>query len=77
MNLVGAIVIFFIAWWLSFFAVLPIGVRGQFEDGDVVEGSEEGAPSHPMIKKKALWAVGGAIIMTAIVQLIVVFGLQG
>jgi len=66
MTLTGAIVFFVIFWWLSFFIVLPIGVRGQFEEGDVVEGSEEGAPVHPMIGKKALWATYGGLGLTAV-----------
>lgn len=54
MDPVGAIVVFVISWWLSFFCVLPIGVRGQFEDdGDVVDGTDEGAPKEPMLKKKS------------------------
>ncbi|MEO0816788.1 MAG: DUF1467 family protein [Pseudomonadota bacterium] len=65
MTLTGAIVFFVIFWWLSFFIVLPIGVRGQFEDGPVQEGTEEGAPSNPMIRKKALWATYGAVGQTA------------
>ncbi|MEL6568037.1 MAG: DUF1467 family protein [Pseudomonadota bacterium] len=64
MTLTGAIVFFVIFWWLSFFIVLPIGVRGQFEDGPVQEGTEEGAPSNPMIRKKALWATYGAVGLT-------------
>ena len=66
MTLTGAIVFFVIFWWLSFFIVLPIGVRGQFEDGEVVEGSEAGAPVDPMIRKKALWATYGGLGLTAV-----------
>lgn len=76
MNLVGGIVIFLISWWLCFFAVLPIGVRGQFEDGDIVEGTEEGAPAEHMLPKKALWATIGAVICTLIAGLVVVPWLQ-
>ena len=73
MDLVGAIVVFVIAWWLSFFVVLPIGVQGQFEDGgEVIEGTEEGAPKEPMLKKKAIWATIGAVVLTAIAHFIVV-----
>lgn len=67
MTLTGAIVIFVIAWWLVFFAVLPIGVRGQFEDDSTVEGTEEGAPVDPMIRKKAIWATFGSALVTALV----------
>lgn len=67
MTLTGAIVIFVIAWWLVFFAVLPIGVRGQFEDDSTVAGTEEGAPVDPMIRKKAIWATLGSVAVTALV----------
>ncbi|MEM1104785.1 MAG: DUF1467 family protein [Pseudomonadota bacterium] len=66
MTITGAVVFFVIFWWVCFFIVLPIGVRGQFEDGDVVEGSEAGAPVSPMIGKKALWATYGAIGLTSV-----------
>lgn len=73
MDPVGFVVVFIITWWLSFFCVLPIGVQGQFEqDGDVIEGSEEGAPKEPMLKKKAIWATGGALALTLIAHFLVV-----
>ena len=73
MDPVGGIVVFVIAWWLSFFCVLPIGVQGQFEDnGEVIEGTEEGAPKEPMLKKKAMWATIGAVVLTLIAHFIVV-----
>lgn len=73
MDPVGFVVVFIICWWLSFFCVLPIGVQGQFEeDGDVVEGSEEGAPKEPMLKEKVLWASIGAIVLTLIAHFAVV-----
>ena len=73
MDLVGGIVVFIISWWLSFFVVLPIGVKGQFEDGgEVIEGSEEGAPKEPMIRKKVIWASIGAVVLTLIAHFFVV-----
>ncbi len=72
MDPVGAVVVLIISWWLSFFVVLPIGVRGQYEDGDIPEGSEEGAPAEPMLKKKVIWASIGAVILTAIAHFFVV-----
>jgi predicted secreted protein len=76
MNLVGGFVIFAISWWICLFAVLPIGIRGQFEDGDIIEGTEEGAPAEHMLPKKALWASIGAVICTAIAGLVVIPWLQ-
>ncbi|WP_370237226.1 MULTISPECIES: DUF1467 family protein [Henriciella] len=76
MNLVGGVVIFIISWWMCLFAVLPIGVRGQFEDGEVVEGTEEGAPTHHMMPKKLVWATIGAAICTVVAGLIIIPLLQ-
>ena len=73
MDPVGFVVVFIITWWLSFFCVLPIGVQGQFEDdGSVIEGTEAGAPKEPMLKKKAIWATGGAVVLTTLAYFIVV-----
>ncbi len=67
MGLFETAVVFVIAWWLVFFAVLPIGVRSQYEIGDPTPGTEEGAPSDPMLAKKAIWATIGAIAATVCV----------
>ena len=61
---------------MCLFVVLPIGVRGQFEDGDIVEGTEEGAPAAHMMPKKMLWATIGAGICTALAGLVVIPLLQ-
>lgn len=49
MSLPFAIATYFICWWMVLFVVLPFGVRSQEEQGEVVEGSEPGAPSVPRI----------------------------
>lgn len=76
MNLVGGVVIFLISWWMCLFVVLPIGVRGQFEDGEIEDGTEEGAPVRHMMPKKIIWATIGAIICTVVAGLVVVPLLQ-
>lgn len=55
MNWATVILVYVIAWWMVFFAALPVGVRAQNEtDEDMVEGSVESAPSNPNLKKKAI-----------------------
>ena len=54
-GLVNGLVVFLITWWLVLFTMLPIGVRSQEEGGEVLEGSEPGAPMAPMLAKKAWW----------------------
>ena len=50
-----ALAIFFTMWWTVLFAVLPFGIRSQDEAGEVVQGSERGAPAAPGLLAKALW----------------------
>jgi len=71
MGFAAATIVFVLAWWICFFAVLPIGVRGQWEDDSTVPGTEEAAPSNPMLMKKALWASIGAAIVTGLAALII------
>ena len=44
--------IYGIVWFLTIFMVLPFGVVSQSEAGEVVPGSEGGAPSQPRIGRK-------------------------
>ncbi|MGF0536412.1 DUF1467 family protein [Agrobacterium sp. ES01] len=37
--------VYFIIWWITLFAVLPIGLRTQYENDDVVPGTVESAPA--------------------------------
>jgi predicted secreted protein len=54
MSLSFAIAIYFIIWWTVLFAVLPIGVRTQAEDGAIVPGTPESAPAAPRLLRVAL-----------------------
>ncbi|MBS7803801.1 DUF1467 family protein [Rhizobiales bacterium TNE-4] len=54
MNVTGAIALYFIVWWMTLFTVLPIGVRSQEEAGEVVPGSEIGAPTRARMGFKVL-----------------------
>jgi predicted secreted protein len=62
---IGSIVaVFLVVWWLSFVAVLPIGARSQHEAGDIVAGTEPGAPVAPALIRKMILATGVAIVLT-------------
>ena len=58
--------IYFIMWWLVFFAVLPFGVRSQDEHGDIVPGTDPGAPAVHGLKIKAVWTTVVATIVFAV-----------
>ncbi|MGC6500000.1 MAG: DUF1467 family protein [Henriciella sp.] len=72
MDPVGGVVVFIICWWVCLFMVLPIGVRSQAEDGEVVEGSEAGAPVRPMMLRKVIWATIGAGGLTVLAAWVVI-----
>ena len=47
--------IYFIVWWLVFFAVLPWGIRSQREHGEIAPGTDPGAPAVHGLKAKLVW----------------------
>lgn len=77
MNLFSAFVVWLIIWWLVLFIILPIGIRGQAEEGDIVKGSEPGAPHTLDIKRKfiqttiiasALWVLTCILIVSGVID---------
>lgn len=64
MSLFLGIAIYIILWWLSFFAMLPIGARSLHEADEVsAPGVERGAPKAPKLAFKAAWAAGIAAVL--------------
>jgi predicted secreted protein len=51
MSLTIGIAVYVVIWWTVLFAVLPIGVRTQGEDGVVVPGTPESAPTTPHLRR--------------------------
>lgn len=45
MPILSAFAVYFVIWWITLFAVLPIGMRTQAEAEEVVPGSVESAPA--------------------------------
>ena len=60
MGWVTGIVVFLMVWWLTLFAVLPLGIEAEAR---TVEGQGAGAPRNPQLRRKFL-------ITTAITTLI-------
>jgi predicted secreted protein len=75
MSLATAIAIYFIIWWVVLFTVLPWGVRSQEEGGDVVSGSDPGAPTIPRLWWKLFWTTVVSGVVFAICALIYVYRL--
>ncbi|EKF58512.1 MAG: DUF1467 family protein [Agrobacterium albertimagni] len=45
MAILSGLAVYFVIWWLVLFAVLPIGLRTQDEDQEVVPGTVASAPT--------------------------------
>ena len=67
MAVVFAISLYIVIWWIVLFAMLPIGVRTQAEEGEVSPGTTESAPHLPMLLPK--------IVATTVVSSLVFAGL--
>ncbi len=63
MSIATALAIYFIIWWVMLFAVLPWGVRSQYESGAVSPGTDPGAPARPRV-----WRI---LIMTTVAASVV------
>jgi predicted secreted protein len=74
MNWFTGIVTFLTMWWLVLFCVLPFGVRSQAEAGDVIEGTDPGAPVVANMKKKVVWTTAITILVWGCFALLIESG---
>lgn len=72
MSISLAVAIYFIIWWVTLFAVLPIGLRTQEEDGDVVPGTPESAPARPrLLRIVAINTMVASVVFVFVASVIV------
>lgn len=62
MNITSGIVLFAVIWFMVFFVILPLRLKTQGEDGNIVPGTHSSAPADPQMWRRArlttIWAVG-------------------
>lgn len=66
------VAIYFVVWWIVLFAVLPFGVRGQHEDGEVTYGTDPGAPIKAHLWQKAL----ATTLISAVLTVLIFWGMS-
>ena len=72
MTLVFALATYFIIWWIVLFAMLPIGVRTQDEEGEVSPGTTESAPRYPnLLPKMVATTLISAIVFAGVYAIVV------
>ncbi len=60
-----AVAVFFLIWWVVLFIVLPFGVRSQRESGEIIPGTDPGAPAIPKLLRKLLWTTLVSVVIFA------------
>ena len=67
-DILSAIVVYVLVWWLVFFCTLPMGIETQAKNTD---GSMPGAPKKAGIKRKAILASVISFVIWAIIEVII------
>ncbi len=75
MAITTVLAIYFIIWWVVLFMVLPWGVHSQEESGEVLPGTDPGAPAAHRVWIKLLWTTLIASVVFAILAAIYKAGL--
>jgi predicted secreted protein len=71
MAVVFAISLYIVIWWIVLFAMLPIGVRSQAEEGEVAPGTAESAPHRPMLFAKIVATTMVSSVVFAVIYLMI------
>ena len=77
MSVTSAIVLFAVIWFMVLFCVLPLRLRTQGDDGEVVPGTHAGAPSDAQIGRRALITTAVATVLWAVAFGVIVSGRVG
>ncbi|WP_099827788.1 DUF1467 family protein [Oceaniglobus indicus] len=74
MSIVSAIVLYAVLWFLTLFVALPIGLRTQGDEGEIVPGTHAGAPANFRLKRTALWVTVISMVIWLIIAGIILSG---
>jgi predicted secreted protein len=55
MAITSALVLYAVIWFMTLFVALPIGLRTQGDEKDVVHGTHESSPANFNLRRKLLW----------------------
>ncbi len=72
MAITSAIVLFAVVWFIVMFIVLPIGRRTQGDDGEVVPGTQAGAPVNFNLRRTMMIVTAIALVIWAIICAVII-----
>lgn len=74
MSIVSGIVLFAVIWFLVLFIVLPIRLETQGDRGEIVPGTQAGAPANLSMKRKALITTGVSVVLWIVIAGVILSG---
>jgi len=74
MSITAALVVLAITWFMVLFVVLPIGLRTQGDEEEVVHGTHAGAPANLQIGRKLKVTTLVAIPVAGLICAVVISG---
>ncbi|MGH1368261.1 MAG: DUF1467 family protein [Maritimibacter sp.] len=75
MSITSIGVVFIITWFLTMFIILPIEMRSQADEGEIVPGTHAGAPADFKLGRTMLKVTLWAIPISAAICAVVISGL--
>jgi predicted secreted protein len=70
MSITAAIGLYFVIWWVIWFAVLPWGVTSQHEGGQLEPGTDPGAPQRPHMLRRVIVTSAVSAVILAVVYVV-------
>ena len=68
MAVTSGFVLFAVVWFMVLFVTLPIRLRTQGDEGEIVPGTQAGAPANFNLKRTMLIVTAVAIVVWAIAK---------
>ena len=74
MAITSAIVLYAVVWFMVMFIVLPIGRRTQGDVGEIVPGTQAGAPVNFNLKRTLIIVSVVALVVWAVICAVIISG---
>ncbi len=75
MAITSAIVLYAVIWFMTLLIALPIGLRTQGDENDVVPGTPESAPANLRMGRKLIWVTVITTLIWAPLTALILSGL--
>lgn len=74
MGPTSAIVLYAVIWFMVLFLTLPIRLRTQGDEGEIVPGTQAGAPANFNLRRTMIIVTGLAFVLWVIIAGVIVSG---